>query len=259
MKYFKSFLTIFISLFFMSISTFPVYSMTNGFDVEPLTVTESKKIISSITFERFNVEPTNDSIECFDVNENGEIAIGSESHSSKIISIYSTDGVFLYALEFETEGGFGLEWQDNGLNVYFVRGAIGINIDPQGNILDVFAIKDTMENNSYWNNVVFSSTRNVNGTVYKIDNDLGIFNFVQSSYSRLVKISPNGEKIVLYDVGNSQLFYTLLWTGVILIGIVSIITIILKQWKKNLEDMKKQERTFQELLEQVNEGNKNQK
>lgn len=243
----------------MSISTFPVYSMTNGFDVEPLTVTESKKIISSITFERFNVEPTNDSIECFDVNENGEIAIGSESHSSKIISIYSTDGVFLYALEFETEGGFGLEWQDNGLNVYFVRGAIGINIDPQGNILDVFAIKDTMENNSYWNNVVFSSTRNVNGTVYKIDNDLGIFNFVQSSYSRLVKISPNGEKIVLYDVGNSQLFYTLLWTGVILIGIVSIITIILKQWKKNLEDMKKQERTFQELLEQVNEGNKNQK
>ena len=152
-----------------------------------------------------------------------------------------------------------MEWQDNGLNVYFVRGAIGINIDPQGNILDVFAIKDTMENNSYWNNVVFSSTRNVNGTVYKIDNDLGIFNFVQSSYSRLVKISPNGEKIVLYDVGNSQLFYTLLWTGVILIGIVSIITIILKQWKKNLEDMKKQERNFQKFLIQANQNHENKK
>lgn len=259
MKYIKRLFTLFAFWFLLSISTFPAYSMLNGFEIEPLTSTENKRIKSNTTFEHFDEEPAKDSIECFDVNESGEIAIGSESHSSKIISIYSTDGVFLYALEFETEGGFGLEWQDNGLNVYFVRGAIGINIDPQGNILDVFAIKDTMENNSYWNNVVFSSTRNVNGTVYKIDNDLGIFNIVQSSYSRLVKISPNGEKIILYDVGNSQLFYTLLWTGVILIGIVSIITIILKQWKKNLEDMKKQERNFQKFLIQANQNHENKK
>lgn len=257
MKYIKTFLTIFVPLFIMTISTFSVYSMTNGFDIEPLTAKESEEIISSITFERLDLEPTKDSIECFDVNESEEVAIGSESLNSKTISIYSSNGVFQYALKFETDGSFGVEWSKGGLNVYFVRGAIGLKLDSQGAILDVFAIKDTMENNSYWNNVVFSSTRNVNGTVYKIDNDLGIFNFVQSSYSRLVKISPNGEKIVLYDVGNSQLFYTLLWTGVILIGIVSIITIILKQWKKNLEDMKKQERNFQKFLIQANQNHKN--
>lgn len=251
MKYIKRFFTLFAFLFLLSISTFPAYSMLNGFEIEPLTSTENKRIKSNTTFEHFDEEPAKDSIECFDVNESGEIAIGSESHSSKIISIYSTDGVFLYALEFETEGGFGLEWQDNGLNVYFVRGAIGINIDPQGNILDVFAIKDTMENNSYWNNVVFSSTRNVNGTVYKIDNDLGIFNIVQSSYSRLVKISPNGEKIILYDVGNSQLFYTLLWLGVILIVLIVAIISIAKQFKKNLENKNRDDRRASEIIGQA--------
>lgn len=251
MKYIKTFMIIFLSLFVMLNSMFTAYSMTNGFDVESLTTNESEKIIAGIPVKRINAETAKDSIECFDVNESGEIAIGSESHSSKIISIYSTDGVFLYALEFETEGGFGLEWQDNGLNVYFVRGAIGINIDPQGNILDVFAIKDTMENNSYWNNVVFSSTRNVNGTVYKIDNDLGIFNFVQSSYSRLVKISPNGEKIVLYDVGNSQLFYTLLWLGVILIVLIVAIISIAKQFKKNLENKNRDDRRASEIIGQA--------
>lgn len=259
MKYIKTFMIIFLSLFVMVNSMFSAYSMTNGFDVEPLTINESEKLIAGIMFKRINAETAKDSIECFDVNENGLIAIGSENHSTKTISVYTDDGVFQYAFEFEVDGSFGIEWIKDSLNVYFVRGAIGINIDPQGNILDVFAIKDTMENNSYWNNVVFSSTRNVNGTVYKIDNDLGIFNFVQSSYSRLVKISPNGEKIVLYDVGNSQLFYTLLWTGVILIGIVSIITIILKQWKKNLEDMKKQERNFQKFLIQANQNHENKK
>ncbi len=258
MKWITSVLLVF-ELLFIFAGLIPVCSKSDSFETESLSSGKSESVVSNIRFKRLDIERNKDSIECFDVNESGEIAIGSESHSSKIISIYSTDGVFLYALEFETEGGFGLEWQDNSLNVYFVRGAIGINIDPQGNILDVFAIKDTMENNSYWNNVVFSSTRNVNGTVYKIDNDLGIFNFVQSSYSRLVKIAPNGEKIVLYDVGNSQLFYTLLWTGVILIGIVSIITIILKQWKKNLEDMKKQERNFQKFLIQANQNHKNKK
>lgn len=259
MKYIKTFMIIFLSLFVMLNSMFTAYSMTNGFDVESLTTNESEKIIAGIPVKRINAETAKDSIECFDVNENGLIAIGSENHSAKTISVYTDDGVFQYAFEFEVDGSFGIEWIKDSLNVYFVRGAIGINIDPQGNILDVFAIKDTMENNSYWNNVVFSSTRNVNGTVYKIDNDLGIFNFVQSSYSRLVKISPNGEKIVLYDVGNSQLFYTLLWTGVILIGIVSIITIILKQWKKNLEDMKKQERNFQKFLIQANQNHENKK
>ena len=108
-----------------------------------------------------------------------------------------------------------------------------------------------MENNSYWNNVVFSSTRNVNGTVYKIDNDLGIFNFVQSSYSRLVKISPNGEKIVLYDVGNSQLFYTLLWLGVILIVLIAAIISIAKQFKKNLENKNRDDRRASEIIGQA--------
>lgn len=251
MKYIKRFFTLFAFLFLLSISTFPAYSMLNGFEIEPLTSTENKRIKSNTTFEHFDEEPAKDSIECFDVNESGEIAIGSESHSSKIISIYSTDGVFLYALEFETEGGFGLEWQDNGLNVYFVRGAIGINIDPQGNILDVFAIKDTMENNSYWNNVVFSSTRNVNGTVYKIDNDLGIFNIVQSSYSRLIKTTPNGVETVIYDVGNSQLFYSILWLGVILIVLIVAIISIAKQFKKNLENKNRDDRRASEIIGQA--------
>lgn len=259
MKYIKTFLTIFVPLFIMTISTFSVYSMTNGFDIEPLTAKESEEIISSITFERLDLEPTKDSIECFDVNESEEVAIGSESLNSKTISIYSSNGVFQYALKFETDGSFGVEWSKGGLNVYFVRGAIGLKLDSQGAILDVFAIKDTMENNSYWNNVVFSSTRNVNGTVYKIDNDLGIFNFVQSSYSRLIKISVDGDETVLFDAGNSKLFYSVLWTVVISIIAASAIVIIFKQWKKNLDNMKNQESRFQEMLRQANDNNRNQK
>lgn len=251
MKYIKRFFTLFAFLFLSAISTFPAYSMLNGFEIEPLTSTENKRIKSNTTFEHFDEEPAKDSIECFDVNESGEIAIGSESHSSKIISIYSTDGVFLYALEFETEGGFGLEWQDNGLNVYFVRGSIGLNIDSQGTVLNVFSIKDTADNNTYWNDVVFSQTRKVNGIDYKIDNDLGLLNLLQSSYSRLIKTTPNGVETVIYDVGNSQLFYSILWLGVILIVLIVAIISIAKQFKKNLENKNRDDRRASEIIGQA--------
>lgn len=259
MKYVKIFMILFVSLLLLANSTYFAYSMTNGFDVEPLTTNESEKIIAGIPFKRINAETAKDSIECFDVNENGLIAIGSENHSIKTISVYTDDGVFQYAFEFEDDGSFGIEWIKDSLNVYFVRGSIGLNIDSQGTVLNVFSIKDTADNNTYWNDVVFSQTRKVNGIDYKIDNDLGLLNLLQSSYSRLIKRTPNGVETVIYDVGNSQLFYSILWLGVILIVLIVAIISIAKQFKKNLESKNRDDRRAADIIRQALEQSENQK
>jgi hypothetical protein len=47
--------------------------------------------------------------------------------------------------------------------------------------------------------------RVVGDTKYTIRSDMGIFSFIQSSYSRLVKTSSDGTETILYDV-NSILF-----------------------------------------------------
>ena len=61
MKYIKTFMIIFLSLFVMLNSMFTAYSMTNGFDVESLTTNESEKIIAGIPVKRINAETAKDS------------------------------------------------------------------------------------------------------------------------------------------------------------------------------------------------------
>lgn len=175
-------------------------------------------------------------IKCFDVNESGQIAIGSEKSADKIVAIYSSTGDFLYALSFEADGSFGVEWNGDCLNVYLVRASVLAQVDSQGKVLGVFAVKDTAENNSYWNNTVHSATRNAGGTEYKIDNNLGPLNYIQSSYSRLVATSADGNSTVLYDVGNSKAISSAFWLVIVIIFVTLAIISIIKQFKKNRQN-----------------------
>lgn len=82
---------------------------------------------------------------------------------------------------------------------------------------------------------------------------------MQSSYSRLIKTTPNGVETVIYDVGNSQLFYSILWLGVILIVLIVAIISITKQFKKNLENKNRDDRRVADIIRQALEQSENQK
>ena len=228
--------SIFISLIIIALPVFSAFAMTSGFDTEELSKQESEKIISNIAFKRLDSAPEKMPIKCFDVNESGQIAIGSEKSADKIVAIYSSTGDFLYALSFEADGSFGVEWNGDCLNVYLVRASVLAQVDSQGKVLGVFAVKDTAENNSYWNNTVHSATRNAGGTEYKIDNNLGPLNYIQSSYSRLVATSADGNSTVLYDVGNSKAISSAFWLVIVIIFVMLAIISIVKQFKKNRQN-----------------------
>lgn len=236
MKHTKKIFSIFISLIIIALPVFSAFAMTSGFDTEELSKQESEKIISNIAFKRLDSAPEKMPIKCFDVNESGQIAIGSEKSADKIVAIYSSTGDFLYALSFEADGSFGVEWNGDCLNVYLVRASVLAQVDSQGKVLGVFAVKDTAENNSYWNNTVHSATRNAGGTEYKIDNNLGPLNYIQSSYSRLVATSADGNSTVLYDVGNSKAISSAFWLVIVIIFVMLAITSIIKQFKKNRQN-----------------------
>lgn len=73
----KKIFSIFISLIIIALPVFSAFAMTSGFDTEELSKQESEKIISNIAFKRLDTAPKKMPIKCFDVNESGQIAIGS--------------------------------------------------------------------------------------------------------------------------------------------------------------------------------------
>lgn len=181
-----------------------VLAMNTGFSTESLPKDDLNKFINNINIAMLSDEPQKKAIECFDVNENGMVAIGCSDFEIKTVCIYTSDGDFQYGYSFECSGNFGVELVNSILYIYFVRSDVAIAVNPRGEVESILKIQNTSENNAYWNNCVFSNRRKIGDTEYTISNDMGIFNVFASSYSQLIVTNRNGEESIIYDVSSAQ-------------------------------------------------------
>ena len=102
-----------------------------------------------------------------------------------------------------------------------MRSDLAVNINSAGEIESIHRIQNTIENNSYWNDSVFSTTRKIGDTEYILRNDMGALNLFASSYSQLISTNIRGDEKIIYDVNSDQ------FARVILIATVVIVFICL--------------------------------
>lgn len=178
--------------------------MNTGFKTTELSQEDKKEFLSNIGFSFISKEPQKSKIECFDVSNNGLVAVGFSRLDNIYISVYNESGSFCYGYVLEAHQSFGIEWDGNCLIIYFVRSDVAALLDSKGNILDIKRIEDTAENNFYWNNHVFSSQKNIGEYQYTLDKNMGILNLFMPTYARLIKTDSNGQKTIVYDAGKTQ-------------------------------------------------------
>lgn len=222
MKYLRYFFIILLLLFLLTNTGIEVLAMDTGFTTEALPKSNIETFIKNINISILPNEPKKKAIECFDINDNGLIAIGYSDSDNKTVCIYTSNGDFQYGYNFKCSGKFGIELDENTLNIYFVRSDIAITVNPNGEIEGILQIQDTIENNSYWNNSVFLTRRNTDNNEYILKNDMGIFNIFTSSYSQLIALNANGEESIIYDVNSAQFTHM----AIIFIGIIVFICIV---------------------------------
>ena len=193
-------------LLLLSFNCLTTCAINSGFDLEPILNERKIQIQNNIDISVFEQEVLGNTIECFDVNDDGMIALGTNKSSQKFVSVYNSQGVFQYGYQFNCSGSFGVEWDANNIVIYFVRSDIACSVNPVGEIEEILDIKNTSDNNFYWNNNVFATTRTVGNVEYKIQNDFGILNILSTSYSQLAIQDSNGQMKTIYDVNSQQLF-----------------------------------------------------
>lgn len=225
----KNILILFIIIILALNSNVNIIAMTTGFSIEELDDEKQQTFLSNIDISLLDSDSDVRSkfIVCFDVNENGLIALGFADSTHKSICIYSSDLTFKYGYYFICDGSFGIEWDKDNLIIYFVRGDVAASFDERGICTEIKAIRNTSENNSYWNNTVFSIKRQVGDDRYIIKNDMGIFSYFGSSYSQLIKIDKNESEIILYDVNDAKIIRTIItFLAAIALLVIAILTII---------------------------------
>lgn len=197
-------LSVLLLVLFMTTLLPQVSAMNSGFSTQPLTDRETNLFISNVGLSLLTEEPSRKPIECFDVNTDQEIAIGQSDSNKKIVCVYSNNGVFQYGYKFNCSGRFGIEWDKQNLNIYFFRSDVIMSVSPDGAVLDIRNVENTLNNNDYRNAFFHTTQRTVADKTFVIRNDMGILNYLASSYSQLVTSDSTGETI-LYDVGSTQL------------------------------------------------------
>ena len=231
MKYIRTVFAILLILTLM-LNVKDVFAMDTGFSTEPLSEADKNNFLSNANISILDTEPKKEAIECFDVNEEGMIAIGHKASDYKILCIYTHDGAFQYGYKFNCSGSFGVEWDGNNINIYFARSDVIVAVNTIGEIMDVRKVQNTIDNNSYRNHFIFSNERIVDDTEYTIRNDMGVFNLFASSYSQLVASKSTGETNVLYDANLTQYMNTLALFIVVLIFVTFVVFGIIWQFIK---------------------------
>lgn len=204
-----------------------VNALNTGFSTESLSEDLVDKFLVNVNITLVADEPQKRAVECFDVSKDGRIAIGCGDSEIKTVSIYTSEGCFQYGYRFKCSGIFGVELHENMLIVYFVRSDVALAVSPEGKVLDVVKIQDTIENNSYWNRSVFAKTREVGDYEYVLRNDMGILNSFASSYSQLVVIDTSGVERIIYDVNTThfQDMSTRVVSALVFICLIAVVVI----------------------------------
>lgn len=245
MKNFKYFLSFILLILLVFTNGFEVFAMNTGFEIDySFSEDEKEHIISVNHLKLLKEEPVNEAIQCFDVNEDGLIAIGTMHMDDNYICVYSSDGIFQYGYRFDSEESFAVEFNDENVNIYFTRGKLVQCVNSKGKIIEIAEVKNTKENDDYRKYLIYPSIKESNNNKYIPKKDMGIFNYIGVTYSQLAVVDSTGNEKIIYDV-NSKMFARRLVTFItvllLVVFTVSYFTItIIKNIKKyNKEEAEK--------------------
>ncbi len=223
-------LSIFIFVMFTNVTR--VNAMHTGFKTNELTAEEKNMFLSNINIILIDEEPVKKTIICFDVNSNQLIAIGQNTPDRKTICVYSNEGVFQYGYTFNCSGAFGVEWDEENLNIYFVRSSVIISVSPKGEVLGAYEVQNTIENNSYVNHFIHATKRTIDNNEYFIKNNMGLLNLFAVSYSQIIVKDSAGFENVIYDIGPIQITKTIVTIGLICIFVLVATAVVFWQFIK---------------------------
>lgn len=229
MKHIKILILMFI-VFIMVVPSNVFAAEPTGFQTSEISEDKLDSYLNNLSVSQLTEAPENLAIKSFDVSKNGLIALGSQTGQECYLHIYDSNLDFLYGFYFNCSGTYQIEWNNDYINIYYVRSDIAATYNRNGEIISIAKIDNTIDNNSYWN-ALRSNKRQVNNTEFKAKNDTGILNFFQTSYSQLVKIDDLGNEIVLYNVSNFQLTKTIT-IFVVMSLLLAIVILIIKKGDK---------------------------
>lgn len=172
-----------------------------GGDPDPET---ARRAVEAFAFTKEETDAGNEysGIVCFDVNEDGRIAVGyTRMTETAHIGIYNEQFEFMYGCSFHIYGDYGLMWDGADLAVYSVRENMIFILNEEG-VIGLKTGSDALDDVTVLYSGFQAAQHTVNGRTYRLSNGGGLFDLTAGSYSKL-EVEENGEMRILFDASRA--------------------------------------------------------
>lgn len=219
--------------------SFTVSAMNNtGLETEKLTAEQKEQRIRSANITLWNKIPEGQTIESFDVNEKGMVAIKFATPNS-YVGIYDANGVFQYGYTYTTSGASAIEWDGDNLNIYLIRGNIVYSVNADAKVEDAFVVKENRNNDRYYSNCMLAKKKVKGDLEYRLTDGKHIINWPSVSYAQLIVGTADGEKTVFYDAfenGYESLIPQIVFSLIVASAMLLILIVSIKKLREQTND-----------------------
>lgn len=152
-----------------------------------------EKVFSSLQLQVVTEAEDRGTIECFDINSKGMIALAVKPSPKASVYVYNSNGDFQYGYKFKCSEGFCISWNGENLVLYLLRSDLNITVDSNGNCVSMTKVTHSLSSEE--RKSIYAKKRKSGENEYFLDSRLGP---LASSYSRLISVDANGNQKVLY-------------------------------------------------------------
>ena len=192
----------------------------SGFSTYELPDGDQEKIERNIDLKPVSQMNASFEVECFDVSDSDQLALGLRSGTNKYIFVFDKDGQFDCGYSFKCYGTFRLGWDKENILVYLVRGNYEISIDDQGIISEVRKIEDTPGNDAYWREIMKTKAKIVGEKEYLLENN------------KIIVKTKDAETVV-YDASNVIVLRNVFIAVIVVLVVVVVLYSAMRFIKKN--------------------------
>ena len=216
MKYAKQIIMLIVVISLIGVPR-TVSAIDTGLDTEALSNEEISDLVKKNEFLKItSYSPL--SANCFDVRDDHMVVIGADAGDVAVIAVYDDCGNFQYGFEKEKLGSFRVMWCGNDIAYYSIRSALLYIINKAGEITNICRVTNAIENSIYDRDVLQATTRIVDGTTYRMTNDLAVADKLPGSFTKITKTDAAGTTVV-YDASNNQRTHII--GGLVVFGLLS--------------------------------------
>lgn len=171
-----------------------------GFVTEDVSETDKAAVLNRMDLDTVQDDSYRAGIQCFAVDQNGRYALAVGKGSNCRIYVYDQKGMFLYGYAFTSDGDYGIEFHQDNLGIYFVRGNTIAIFDDSGICTEIYQALDIVSNYSRAKEILNRTHKSMHGREYRLERDMDI----GDAYERFVVVDDQGVRTVLMDTSNEH-------------------------------------------------------